>query len=134
MLNDTQQTQILKFIAREELAELTKTLVDIPSPTGNEREIGEFIAAWYVKNDIKATLQVIEPNRVNAVGVLEGRGQGVSLMINGHMDTSYTGTEEDSVLCRTLEPASDLKGAGHLLTDSLSGTCQSPGTFPPFRF
>jgi acetylornithine deacetylase/succinyl-diaminopimelate desuccinylase-like protein len=32
-------------------------------------------------------------------------------MINGHMDTSYTGTEEDRMFCRELEPDSDLKGA-----------------------
>ena len=33
-------------------------------------------------------------------------------MINGHMDTSYTGTDEDKMFCReTIEPDSDLKGA-----------------------
>jgi len=45
------------------------------------------------------------------VGILEGKSGGVSLMINGHMDTSYTGTEEDRMFCRTLEPDSELKGS-----------------------
>ena len=31
-------------------------------------------------------------------------------MINGHMDTSYTGTAEDAMFCRTLESDEDLKG------------------------
>jgi acetylornithine deacetylase/succinyl-diaminopimelate desuccinylase-like protein len=55
--------------------------------------------------------QEIAPERVNAVGIIEGSGNGVSLMINGHMDTSYSGTEEDRMFCRELEPDSDLKGA-----------------------
>ena len=38
---------IIKRIHREELAELTKELVDIPSPTGSEKAIGEFILNWY---------------------------------------------------------------------------------------
>ena len=30
----------------------------------------------------------------------DGRSNGVSLTINGHMDTSYTGTAEDRMFCR----------------------------------
>jgi len=91
--------------------QLTKDLVDIPSPTGSEKAIGEFILSWYSRHGIKALRQEINPERVNAVGILDGRSDGVSLTINGHMDTSYTGTEEDRMFCRALEPDSDLKGA-----------------------
>ncbi len=31
-------------------------------------------------------------------------------MINGHMDTSFTGTDADKILCRELEPEEELKG------------------------
>jgi len=103
--------EVLKYIDRDELAQLTKDLVDIPSPTGSERAIGEFILDWFSKNSIKSVRQEISPERINAVGILEGNANGVSLTINGHMDTSYTGTEEDRMFCRALEPASDLKGA-----------------------
>lgn len=103
--------QVLRHIDRDELAQLTKSLVDIPSPTGSEKEIGEFILDWYAGNGLKPIRQEIDPNRVNAVGILEGRGNGVSLMINGHMDTSFTGTDEDLNLCRALEPPEELRGA-----------------------
>jgi acetylornithine deacetylase/succinyl-diaminopimelate desuccinylase-like protein len=103
--------KVLRHISREELAHLTKELVDIPSPTGAEREIGEFILEWFSRHGIKAVRQEIDPDRINAVGVLEGSGNGVSLMINGHMDTSFTGTEEDKIFCRSLEPESELKGS-----------------------
>jgi acetylornithine deacetylase/succinyl-diaminopimelate desuccinylase-like protein len=111
MINEKDKKNVIDRIQREELAELTKELVDIPSPTGSERAIGEFILDWYSKHGIKPIRQEIDPNRVNAVGIIKGRGDGVSLMINGHMDTSYTGTEEDRMFCRELEPDSELKGA-----------------------
>lgn len=102
---------VLKRISRDEVAQLTKELVDIPSPTGSERAIGEFIINWFQRHGIRTVRQEISPERVNAVGIVEGKSNGVSLTINGHMDTSYTGTEEDRMFCRTLEPDSDLKGA-----------------------
>ena len=102
---------VLKRIDRDELAQLTKELVDIPSPTGAERAIGEFILHWFSRNGIKSVGQEISPERINAVGIIEGKDNGVSLTINGHMDTSYTGTEEDRMFCRDLEPDNDLKGA-----------------------
>ena len=111
MVAQEKQTEVIKHIYREELAQLTKELVDIPSPTGSEKAIGEFILDWFARHGIKTVRQQISPERVNAVGIIEGGANGVSLMINGHMDTSYTGTEEDRMFCRVLEPESDLKGA-----------------------
>jgi len=111
MVDPKDKDNVVKRIKRDELAQLTKDLVDVSSPTGSEKAIGEFILDWYVRNNIRPVRQEIDPNRVNAVGILEGKSGGVSLMINGHMDTSYTGTEEDRMFCRTLEPDSELKGA-----------------------
>jgi acetylornithine deacetylase/succinyl-diaminopimelate desuccinylase-like protein len=111
MISDKDKQNVIQRINRDELAELTKQLVDISSPTGSEKTIGEFILDWYAQHNIKPVRQEIDPNRVNAVGIIEGKSNGVSLMINGHMDTSYTGTEEDRMFCRELEPDSDLKGA-----------------------
>jgi acetylornithine deacetylase/succinyl-diaminopimelate desuccinylase-like protein len=110
-MGSQEQTDVITRIKRDELAELTKQLVDIPSPTGSEKAIGEFIIGWLARHGIKTVRQEISPERVNAVGIIEGKGNGVSLMINGHMDTSYTGTEEDRMFCRELESDSDLKGA-----------------------
>jgi acetylornithine deacetylase/succinyl-diaminopimelate desuccinylase-like protein len=111
MVSEKDRQKVIQLMQRDELAQLTKELVDIPSPTGSEKAIGEFILDWYSKNGIRPVRQEIDPNRVNAVGIIKGRAAGVSLMINGHMDTSYTGTDEDRVFCRELEPDSDLKGA-----------------------
>ncbi len=111
MINEQDKKKILQGIGREECAELTKQLCDIPSPTGSERAIGEFILGWYARHGIKPIRQEIDPNRINAVGVIEGHGKGASVQINGHMDTSFTGTEEDRMFCAELDPESELRGA-----------------------
>ena len=45
------------------------------------------------------------------MGVIEGSGGGLSLMINGHVDTSFTGTDEDLMFCRELDSESELRGS-----------------------
>ena len=107
---DADRQRVLDVITRDELAELTRALIDIPSPTGSEREIGQFILDWYAANGLEPVSQEVDVDRLNAVGILRGTGEGLSLMINGHMDTSFTGTDEDLVLCRELEPVEDLRG------------------------
>jgi len=82
-MDDSTKESILQHIDGQELAELTRDLVDILSPTGSEKEIGEFILDWYGRNGLKPIRQEIDPNRVNAVGVLQGSGGGVSLTSHG---------------------------------------------------
>jgi acetylornithine deacetylase/succinyl-diaminopimelate desuccinylase-like protein len=114
---DTDRQRVLDAISREELAELTRQLIDIPSPTGAEREIGQFILDWYAANGLHPIGQVVDVDRLNAVGVLRGTGGGTSLMINGHLDTSFTGTDEDQVL------------GGQLSTDDLRGEIRDGKVF-----
>src|SRR5215510_8582683 len=83
--------KVLAQIDRNELAQLGCDLTSIPSPTGQEKAIAEFILAWFERNGVKPIRQEVEPDRPNAVGVVKGDGTGLSLGFNGHMDTSYTG-------------------------------------------
>ncbi len=110
MVSDTDKQKILDLITKDELANLTIDLVNILSPTGHECDIGEFILDWYKKNGLSTINQQISEDRINAVGIVEGRDNGTSVMINGHMDTSFTGTDEDAVLVKDLEPVEMLRG------------------------
>jgi acetylornithine deacetylase/succinyl-diaminopimelate desuccinylase-like protein len=109
-LNIQVAKDILNQIDRDELAQLGCDLTSIPSPTGQEKAIGEFILNWFAANGIKAVRQDIEVDRPNAVGVIKGDGTGLSLGFNGHTDTSFTGTDEDSRMVAIMEPESELKG------------------------
>ena len=103
--------KVLAQIGRDELAQLGCDLTSIPSATGQEKAIAEFILNWFETNGIKAVRQEVEVDRPNAVGILKGDGTGLSLGFNGHMDTSFTGTAEDLRMVAIVEPESELKGS-----------------------
>jgi acetylornithine deacetylase/succinyl-diaminopimelate desuccinylase-like protein len=103
--------QVLSQIHRDELAQLGCDLTSIPSPTGQEKAIAEFILNWFDTNGIKAVRQDVEVDRPNAVGILKGDGTGLSLGFNGHTDTSFTGTAEDLRMVAKIEPEAELKGS-----------------------
>jgi acetylornithine deacetylase/succinyl-diaminopimelate desuccinylase-like protein len=104
-------SNVLSQIDRDELAQLGCDLTSIPSPTGQEKAIAEFILNWFTANGLKAICQDVEVDRPNAVGILKGDGTGLSLGFNGHTDTSFTGTAEDLRMVAAIEPESELKGS-----------------------
>ncbi|MGC9076905.1 MAG: M20 family metallopeptidase [Conexivisphaera sp.] len=76
---------------------LTRTLtelVNIPSPTGSEQEIGAYMYSKYRELGLKVIWQEIEDGRPNVVGILRGKGGGKSLQLDAHLDVSFTGAEE----------------------------------------
>src|SRR5438552_10544296 len=102
--------KVLAHINRDELAQLGCDLTSIPSPTGQEKAIAEFILAWFEGNGLKAVRQDVEVDRPNAVGILKGDGTGLSLGFNGHTDTSFTGTDADLRMVAGMHPEAELKG------------------------
>jgi acetylornithine deacetylase/succinyl-diaminopimelate desuccinylase-like protein len=103
--------RVLARVNGDELAQLGVDLVNCPSPTGQEAPVAEYMLDWFQRHGLKAIRQEVDPGRPNAVGILKGRGGGLSLMFNGHMDTSYTGTAEDLRIIATLEPEELLRGS-----------------------
>jgi acetylornithine deacetylase/succinyl-diaminopimelate desuccinylase-like protein len=102
---------VLSLIDRDELAQLGSDLTSIPSPTGQEKAIAEFILNWFAASGLKAVHQEVEVDRPNAVGILRGDGTGLSLGFNGHTDTSFTGTAEDLRMVANIEPEAELRGS-----------------------
>jgi len=118
-LDVTAAQKVLAQIDRDELACLGADLTSIPSPTGQEKAIGEFILNWFESNGLRAVRQDVEYDRPNAVGIVKGDGTGLSLGFNGHTDTSFTGTEEDRRMVAAMEPQSEL--AGKIVGDKVQG-------------
>jgi acetylornithine deacetylase/succinyl-diaminopimelate desuccinylase-like protein len=110
-INHELAKKVLAQIDRDELARLGCDLVNIPSPTGQEKAVAEYILNWFQSNGLKAVRQEVDVDRPNAVGILKGDGTGLSLGFNGHMDTSFTGTAEDLRMVARVEPDSELKGS-----------------------
>ncbi len=58
------------------------------SPDGKgEAEIGSYLADSLSDLGLQVTTYDLEPGRINVVGVLRGKGDGRSLLLNAHMDT-----------------------------------------------
>ena len=82
-------------VNEERLIKLVRDLVDIPSTTGEERECAQFLVRYMKEMGLETKLQEITEGRANAIGVLQGTGEGPVLMFNGHLDTACTGIEEE---------------------------------------
>lgn len=81
-------------IDRDYITQTLQDLVQINSvnpsltPGGvGEAEIGTYVADVLNDLGLDVTLQKIEPERVNTIGVLKGSRTGKSLLLNAHMDT-----------------------------------------------
>jgi acetylornithine deacetylase/succinyl-diaminopimelate desuccinylase-like protein len=84
---------LLRHVDEERLVDTARALVDIPSPTGHELEMAEHMRVLLAELGMSVAWQEVEDGRPNVVGTLAGSGGGQSLMFNGHMDTSYSGSE-----------------------------------------
>jgi acetylornithine deacetylase/succinyl-diaminopimelate desuccinylase-like protein len=80
-------------IDRDRLVEWASTAIETPSFTGSEQAMAELMAATYREMGLRVQWQQVEDGRANALGIWDGAGGGSSLMLNGHMDTSYSGRE-----------------------------------------
>ncbi|MGV3633818.1 MAG: M20 family metallopeptidase [Pseudorhodoplanes sp.] len=71
---------------RTEIVELLRTLVRIPSITGNEAAIGAFVVGFC--RDLGFVVDVFEelPGRPNIVAVLDSGLPGPTLLLNDHLD------------------------------------------------
>jgi acetylornithine deacetylase/succinyl-diaminopimelate desuccinylase-like protein len=61
-----------------------------------EIEVGEYILGWLKDHGLETVRQVVAENRINAIGIVPGRGEGPSRIFNGHTDPVYVGSEEDA--------------------------------------
>jgi acetylornithine deacetylase/succinyl-diaminopimelate desuccinylase-like protein len=69
-------------------------LVDAASPIGCEQPAAQHLHERFTKLGLKTWLQEVETNRSNVIGVLEGEGEGPTLLFLGHLDTTWSGQEE----------------------------------------
>jgi acetylornithine deacetylase/succinyl-diaminopimelate desuccinylase-like protein len=85
---------ILAEIREQEIVAMACDLINIPSPTGEELQMAQYMQQALEHLGLEVTWQEVEEGRANVVGRWAGTGGGKSLMFNGHMDTSNTGREE----------------------------------------
>src|ERR1700724_1236390 len=92
-MKDDFANAILAQVREDEVVAMCCDVVNIPSPTGEELEMGHYMRKALEEMGLTVSWQEVEDARANVVGLWEGTGNGKSLMFNGHMDTSNTGRE-----------------------------------------
>ena len=72
--------KILSHISEKEIVAMVCDLVNIPSPTGEELEMGKYMRAALEAAGLQVTWQEVEAGRANVVGLWEGSGNGKSVI------------------------------------------------------
>jgi len=86
--------KIVAEVRTEEIVAMASDVINIPSPTGEELAMAQYMQKALQELGLNVTWQEVEEGRANVVGRWIGCGGGKNLMFNGHMDTSNTGRED----------------------------------------
>lgn len=78
---------IIENVDKAYCIRLLQEMVSIPSVTGDEEELAEFLSRELVKIGFKTVFQEVEGNRKNIYGIYKFNREGPILTFNGHMDT-----------------------------------------------
>nr|MBA2451959.1 M20/M25/M40 family metallo-hydrolase [Chloroflexia bacterium] len=73
-------------IDRDQLIDIVRNLVSIPSVTGDEKQVMDHVAAFFDKVGIDYVVSANDPKRPNVIATI-GNGNGPTIAMNGHLDT-----------------------------------------------
>jgi acetylornithine deacetylase len=86
--------RITAEVREDDIVAMASDVINIPSPTGEELHMAEYMQTALEQLGLDVTWQEVEEGRANVVGRWTGSGGGKNLMFNGHMDTSNSGRED----------------------------------------
>ncbi len=95
--------RVLDKIDAEGLTALALDLGNIDSPSMYEGEVCQYVYDWLGRHGFAPRKVALVPDRPNIVATLPGRGNGTSLLFNGHLDTIIA-KEETWVSRRAADP------------------------------
>src|ERR687891_1695613 len=97
---------VLEQVDRHRIIELARSVADIVSITGEEKEVAEYLGGEFEKLGMQVEYQEVEEGRPNVIGTLKGTGGGATLMFCAHMDhfdnPQETVVEDDRIYGRGL--------------------------------
>ncbi len=82
--------KVISMINKDELVQLVLDMCNIDSPTGYEKDVLEFIYAWFENEGFPPKKVGMLEDRYNVVAMLKGKGNGYSLLFNAHTDTALS--------------------------------------------
>ncbi|MBA7617335.1 N-formyl-4-amino-5-aminomethyl-2-methylpyrimidine deformylase [subsurface metagenome] len=90
---------ILKYVTEENVVELAKDMIRIPSLEEEESELARFLEKYMKDKGLETEMIEVEEGRIQPIGRIKGTGGGYSLIFNGHMDVDviYLGLKDPYV-------------------------------------
>jgi len=103
MVTGVDVERVLSKIRGKDLAELVMTLVQIESPPGQEKAVGDYLYDWLQQEGFAPRRVGMLPDRFNVAGILRGKNNGHRLLFNAHMDVAIARKqwEEGEAMWRT---------------------------------
>jgi succinyl-diaminopimelate desuccinylase len=74
-------------VDEQSVIDVASDLIAIPSPSGEELKIMEFVAGWCAAQGLDAQIVAKDPERPNVVVSVGDPGAGPTVAMNGHLDT-----------------------------------------------
>lgn len=93
--------QILRHVQDDEVVELTRALVRIPSvvfpgdPNANEGRVAAFVERWFRREGFQVEVQEVAPGRPNVLAWLGEKANGGCLLLEGHTDVVTEGDPDE---------------------------------------
>jgi len=102
----------LELVKEKRVAQLTRTLVEIPSETGKEKKIGDWLIAYFEKLGLTQITRLPVEEAGDTVYAVHKGGDGPKLMLNFHIDTFDAFEGWDTPPFKIVEKEGRLYGLG----------------------
>lgn len=106
---DALVSEIMGHVDEDVLLTALAGLVETPSPTGGERAVATWAADQLSRWGVPGQVQALDEDQANAIGVLQGRGAGPSVLLYAPLDTFLTGRPGDDLPWAAPEDRADLR-------------------------
>lgn len=74
-------------VNREDIIDVAKNLIAIPSPSGEEKAVMDYVVSYCEANGLSYQVVSRDPNRPNVIVSIGDPSAGPTLAMNGHLDT-----------------------------------------------
>ncbi|MDQ4044293.1 MAG: ArgE/DapE family deacylase [Chloroflexota bacterium] len=74
-------------VSRDAIVDTARSLIAIPSLSGNEKDVMDFVVRWCEQRGIKTTVTAKDPARPNVIAWVGDPESGPVIAMNGHLDT-----------------------------------------------
>lgn len=79
-------TEIVNAVRDEDVLDLAMGILSIPTHLENEQAASIYVAEQMERLGFDVDVQNVVAGRANVIGLLRGNGEGVNVLLNGHMD------------------------------------------------